>query len=74
VTGYCFGGRYAIRSVSKVGALGGDVAFAAHPSAWTDPEIGNVTNAFAVALAGKLPNLPQTREVVVLSADLLTYP
>jgi dienelactone hydrolase len=53
VTGYCFGGRYAIRSVSRVGELGADVAFAAHPSAWTDPEVGNVTNPFGVALAGK---------------------
>jgi dienelactone hydrolase len=53
VTGYCFGGRYAIRSVSKVGALGADVAFAAHPSVWQNPELGNVTQPLGVGLAGK---------------------
>ncbi|KAK8091516.1 alpha/beta-hydrolase [Apiospora hydei] len=44
VTGYCFGGRYALRFAGASGAVQGvDAAFAAHPAMWTDAEIAAIT-------------------------------
>jgi dienelactone hydrolase len=50
-TGYCYGGRYAFRTVAK--GKGADVAFAAHPSLLEDAEILAINGPAAVAAAGK---------------------
>ena len=50
-TGYCYGGRYAFRSVAPGG--GADAAFAAHPSALEDAEILAIAGPASVAAAGK---------------------
>ncbi|KAK8057105.1 hypothetical protein PG996_011042 [Apiospora saccharicola] len=47
VTGYCFGGRYALRFAGE--NQGVDAAFAAHPSGWTDEEIAAITLPASVA-------------------------
>lgn len=53
VTGYCFGGRYSFRFTDPARTLRADVAFAAHPSAWTDEDVSNIGGPTAVAAAGK---------------------
>lgn len=65
VTGYCFGGRYAFRFVdpAREAALRADVAFAAHPSAWTDDEVRAIGAPTSVAAAGKSPNLCRGKSV-----------
>lgn len=47
--GYCFGGRYAFRSVAE--GRGVDVAFAAHPSLLEEGEIAAVAGPVAIAAA-----------------------
>ncbi|KAK0390564.1 hypothetical protein NLU13_0068 [Sarocladium strictum] len=49
LTGYCYGGRYAFRFVA--GGKGGDVAFAAHPSALEEGEVEAVEGPASVAAA-----------------------
>lgn len=51
VTGYCFGGKYAVRFVAA--GKGADVAFAAHPSLLDNKELQAVTGPTAIAAAGK---------------------
>jgi dienelactone hydrolase len=51
LTGYCYGGRYAFRFVAD--GKGGDVAFAAHPSALQDDEVLDIKGPASVAAAGK---------------------
>lgn len=65
VTGYCFGGRYAFRFVdlAREAALRADVAFAAHPSAWTDDEVRAIGAPTSVAAAGKSPNLCRGKSI-----------
>jgi dienelactone hydrolase len=50
-TGYCYGGRYAFRSVAR--GKGADAAFAAHPSLLEDAEILAINGPASVAAAGK---------------------
>jgi len=54
VTGYCFGGKYAVRFVAA--GKGADVAFAAHPSLLDNKELQAVTGPTAIAAAGKSRN------------------
>lgn len=58
VTGYCFGGRYSFRFTDPARTLKADVAFAAHPSAWTDDEISAIGAPTSVAAAGKCKLCP----------------
>lgn len=56
VTGYCFGGRYALRFAGSITGASGenqgvDAVFAAHPSGWTDEEIAAITLPASVAHA-----------------------
>lgn len=53
VTGYCFGGRYSFRFVDPARTLKADVAFAAHPSAWTDADVSAIGAPVSVATAGE---------------------
>lgn len=53
VTGYCFGGRYSFRFVDPARTLKADVAFAAHPSAWTDEDVSAIGAPVSVATAGE---------------------
>jgi dienelactone hydrolase len=55
-TGYCFGGRFAFRTLAA--GTGVSVGFAAHPSNLQDVEIQAITGAVGVAAAGTL-NDPQ---------------
>ena len=48
-TGYCYGGRYAIRAVAAKHA---DVGFAAHPSLWEDAEALGIKGPLSIAAAG----------------------
>jgi dienelactone hydrolase len=49
-TGYCFGGRYAFRTLSE--GQGVDAGFAAHPSLLEDGEIEAITGPVSIAAAG----------------------
>lgn len=49
-TGYCYGGKYAVRFLAP--GRGADLAFAAHPSLLEDVEIANVTGPVSIAAAG----------------------
>ena len=49
VPGYCFGGKYSFRFVAE--GWGADVAFAAHPTLWTDEEVEAIVGPAAVAAA-----------------------
>ncbi|KAK7718158.1 hypothetical protein SLS63_010543 [Diaporthe eres] len=51
VTGYCFGGRYAFRSLAE--GRGGNIAFAAHPSFLQDDEVSAISGPASIAAAGK---------------------
>lgn len=64
VTGYCFGGRYALRAVG--GKKGADVAFAAHPSLWTSQDVLAVKGPVSIAEAGECPS-------VLCSVPVLAY-
>lgn len=52
VTGYCFGGRYSMRFTDQSRTIKADVAFAAHPSLWTDAEASALGAPTAFATAG----------------------
>jgi len=54
-TGYCYGGRYAFRSVAR--GKGADAAFAAHPSLLEDGEILAIAGPASVAAAGEFVSL-----------------
>ncbi|KAL2278245.1 hypothetical protein FJTKL_14521 [Diaporthe vaccinii] len=49
VTGYCFGGRYAFRSLAE--GRGGNIAFAAHPSFLQDDEVSAISGPASIAAA-----------------------
>lgn len=51
VTGYCFGGRYAFRSLAE--GRGGNIVFAAHPSFLQDDEVSSISGPASIAAAGK---------------------
>ena len=68
-TGYCYGGRYAFRSVAK--GKGADAAFAAHPSLLEDGEILAVAGPASVAAAGEFCNFPADH-LAKLSAENLS--
>lgn len=53
VTGYCFGGRYSFRVLSKGREGGVDVGFAAHPSLVDDSELKAIGKPVSVAAAGE---------------------
>ncbi|KAI0965593.1 dienelactone hydrolase [Xylaria arbuscula] len=58
-TGYCFGGRYAFRWLSKGTEI--NVGFAAHPSNLQDSEISAITGAIGVAAADGDTMMPPAR-------------
>lgn len=53
-TGYCFGGRYALRFANDKGI---DAAFTAHPSLLEDNEISAIGKPASIAFAGELYSL-----------------
>ncbi|KAK3682213.1 dienelactone hydrolase [Podospora appendiculata] len=69
VTGYCFGGRYAFRSIAP--GKGGDAAFAAHPSLLEDSEIQAIKGPASVAAAETDALMPPARRAQI-EAVLLT--
>ncbi|KAB5572762.1 dienelactone hydrolase [Coniochaeta sp. 2T2.1] len=62
-TGYCYGGRYAFRSVGK--DKGADVAFAAHPSLLEDGEILAIDGPASVAAAETDSLMPPARRAQI---------
>lgn len=50
-TGYCYGGKYALRFIGK--DRGADLAFAAHPSLLEDAEVSGIQGPASIAAAGK---------------------
>lgn len=57
VTGYCFGGRYAFRSLAE--GRGGNIVFAAHPSFLQDDEVSGISGPASIAAAGECKELPE---------------
>lgn len=53
LAGYCFGGRYAFRYADTRRTLRPDVAYAAHPSSYTDDEAAAIDLPVSVAAAGE---------------------
>lgn len=53
LAGYCFGGRYAFRYADTRRTLRPDVAYAAHPSSYTDDEAIAIDLPMSVAAAGE---------------------
>ncbi|KAL1600864.1 hypothetical protein SLS60_007252 [Paraconiothyrium brasiliense] len=63
VTGYCFGGRYAFRSLAE--GRGGDIAFVAHPSYLQDDEVFAIGGPASIAAAENDPLFEPARRFEV---------
>lgn len=66
VTGYCFGGRYAFRSLAE--GRGGNIVFAGHPSFLQDDEVSGISGPASIAAAG------ECKEFCLRSASTTAFP